>query len=202
MSMTTVYLYGALGRKFGHRWKLDVNSPGEAVRALIANRPDFKTYLLQHSEPGYQVCIGSDPIPNAEGLGYPVGRQAIKIIPVVSGSAKSPWIAILIGAVIIAAAVLAGPAGFMAVPFLSGIQAVLLGSIGASLVMAGISTLLAGTPKSVAPTEAPQNKPSELFSGPVNTTQQGHPVPIGYGRLRVGSAVISAGIVTEEAGPQ
>ena len=42
------------------------------------------------------------------------------------------------------------------------------------------------------------NTPSYLFNGAVNTTAQGHPVPIGYGRLIVGSAVISASIVTTE----
>jgi predicted phage tail protein len=35
---------------------------------------------------------------------------------------------------------------------------------------------------------------SYLFSGPVNTAGQGIPVPIGYGRLRVGSSVISASL--------
>ena len=39
---------------------------------------------------------------------------------------------------------------------------------------------------------------SYTFSGPVNTTAQGQPVPVGYGRLIVGGAVISAGITTEE----
>jgi predicted phage tail protein len=32
----------------------------------------------------------------------------------------------------------------------------------------------------------------------VNTTAQGHPVPVGYGRMIVGSAVISAGIDVDE----
>ena len=32
------------------------------------------------------------------------------------------------------------------------------------------------------------------FNGVVNTTAQGNPVPLGYGRMIVGSAVVSAGI--------
>jgi predicted phage tail protein len=35
-------------------------------------------------------------------------------------------------------------------------------------------------------------------NGSVNTSAQGYPVPVGYGRMIVGSAVISAGIVAEE----
>jgi predicted phage tail protein len=35
--------------------------------------------------------------------------------------------------------------------------------------------------------ERPENKPSFLFDGPVNTITQGHPVPVGYGKAFVGS---------------
>ena len=54
------------------------------------------------------------------------------------------------------------------------------------------------TPKATEPSERPENKPSYSFNGAVNTTAQGHPVPVGYGRLIVGSAVISAGIDVDE----
>ncbi|HNQ32149.1 MAG TPA: hypothetical protein PKJ93_00055, partial [Methanoculleus sp.] len=37
-----------------------------------------------------------------------------------------------------------------------------------------------------------------LDIGPVNTMAQGHPVPVGYGEMIVGSAVISAGIEIDE----
>ena len=45
---------------------------------------------------------------------------------------------------------------------------------------------------------SPENKPSYNFNGPVNTTAQGHPVPLCYGRMIVGSAVISAGLETRQ----
>ena len=189
--MTTVYLYGHLGRRFGWRWQLEVSSPAEAVRAIIANRPDFHAYLVRHSAPGYQVFIGPDPVRDAEGLSYPIGRQAIKIVPVVAGAAKSPIIGIIIGVVIIAVAAVSFQYEFIP----SGV-ALAIGAIGVSLVIGGVSQLLAGTPEQLEVSERPANKPSYLFNGPVNTTAQGHPVPIGYGRLRVGSAVISAGITT------
>jgi predicted phage tail protein len=196
--MTNIYLYGALGRKFGYRFKFDISSPGEAVRALMANFSDFQRYMIQHSLPGYQIFIGPDPIPGPEGLQYPVGRQAIKIVPVVAGAAKSGIIPIIIGVVIIAAAVALGPLGWGVI---GGYAALSVGFIGAGLVLNGVTTLLAGAPKAPEPFEPPQNKPSNLFNGPVNTTAQGQPVPIGYGRLRVGSAVISAGITTTDIAP-
>jgi predicted phage tail protein len=192
--MTNVYLYGALGRKFGHRFRFEINSPGEAVRAIVANKPEFQRYLIEHSLPGYQIFIGPDPIPSVKGLECPVGQQAIKIVPVVAGAAKSPVIGILIGVAIIAAAVALGPAGFGVIATWGTVVAV--GSIGAGLVIGGISQLIAGAPKAPEIAERPENRPSNIFNGPVNTMAQGHPVPIGYGRLRIGSAVISAGITT------
>lgn len=191
--MTTVYLYGHLGRRFGWRWRLDVSSPAEAVRAISANRPEFQSYMIRHSRPGFQVCIGPDPIRDESGLHHPTGRQAIKIVPVVAGAEKSPFIGIILGVVIIAAAVVASPLSF---GLLSSSTALLVGGIGASLAIGGISQLIAGTPAAPGPVEKPENLPSNVFNGPVNTTAQGHPVPIGYGRLRIGSAVISAGIST------
>ena len=209
--MTNVYLYGHLGRKFGHRWTLDVASPAEAVRALMANRPDFQRYLQAHSEPGYQVFIGADPIPGAHALHHPVGKQSIKIVPVVHGGAKSPTINIIIGIVIIVAAVvtlqpellaleagaLGGLAGAAAGGGIAGSIALSAGFIGAGLVVSGLTTLLTRQPAAQT-RETPANTPSTIFGGPVNTISGGHPVPIGYGRLRVGSAVISAGISTKD----
>jgi len=60
---------------------------------------------------------------------------------------------------------------------------------------------LAGTPAAPGIAEKEANRPSFLFSNVVNTTAQGHCVPVGYGRMRVGSAVISAGITTEDIAP-
>lgn len=207
--MTTVYLYGHLGRRFGFRFRLDVSSPAEAVRAIIANCPDFQAYMIQHSAPGYQVFVGPEPIRGAERLGDPIGRQSIKIVPVIAGAAKDPTIGIIVGAIIVIAAVVsfqpyAVPLGLTTAAgglTVAGQLVLTAGFIGAGLVVGGVSQLLAGTPKAPGISEKEANRPSFLFNGVVNTTAQGHPVPIGYGRMRVGSAVISAGITTEDIAP-
>lgn len=187
--MTNVYLYGALGRKFGFRWSLEVSSPGEAIRAIVANRPDFQRYLNTHSLPGYQVFIGKDPIANEHGLVNPVGRQCVKIVPVLQGAAKSGVFNVIIGVLLIITAVALVATGNPG-------AALPLGSIGLSLLIGGVTQLLAKAPNLGGPKEEIKNSPSALFNGPVNTVTQGHPVPIGYGRLRIGSQVISAGIGT------
>lgn len=48
--------------------------------------------------------------------------------------------------------------------------------------------------KGLSAKDSAENKPSYNFNGAVNTTAQGNPVPLGYGRMIIGSAVISAGI--------
>ena len=57
--------------------------------------------------------------------------------------------------------------------------------------------LFAPPEPTIVDTEQVENKPSYLFDGAVNTTRQGNAVPVGYGRLRVGSQVISAGLTAQ-----
>jgi predicted phage tail protein len=60
-----------------------------------------------------------------------------------------------------------------------------------SVLAAAVSYILFSQSKPPRP-EDPVQKSSYLFQGAANTAAQGNFVPIGYGRLRVGSAVISA----------
>lgn len=129
-------------------------------------------------------------------------------MPVVAGAAqgKDPVIGIIVGVMLVAVAVVTfqyeilpfalttGAGGLTA----AGSAMMSVGFMGAGMAIGGVATLLAGNPKTPGPTEKPENKPSFIFNGAVNTTAQGHPVPIGYGRLRVGSAVISAGMAAED----
>lgn len=62
-------------------------------------------------------------------------------------------------------------------------------------IAAGISYVLFSQSKPPRPDD-PTQKSSFLFQGAVNTTAQGGFVPIGYGRLRVGSSVISASSIS------
>lgn len=76
------------------------------------------------------------------------------------------------------------------------VLAVAAKGLGMSLAMAGITEML--TPKGLSARDRPKNGASYTFNGPVNTTAQGNPVPLGYGRMIIGSAVISAGIYSAD----
>ena len=81
----------------------------------------------------------------------------------------------------------------------AGSVAFAVGMIGASLLLGGVSMLLAGTPQipgtDLDKGESPEDVPSYFFRGAVNTSGQGRPVPVLIGRLKIGSHVASLGVV-------
>lgn len=197
--MTPVILLGELGRKYGRRFKLDVRTPAEAVRALAANFPDFEKTVLAHKA-GFRVLIGREECGESELLN-PAGRQSITIVPMVAGAGGLGKI-ILGAALITASFYIPGSMAAIDAALMTGVSVTTMATFafttGVSLALQGTAEMLAPNPVSNGPQERPENQPSYVFNGPVNTTAQGHPVPVGYGRLRIGSAVISAGITTEE----
>ena len=202
----TVRLYGKLGAQFGRVWRLAVDSPAEAVRALCALAPGFECELMTAHDRGvaFGVFVGRRNI-GADELGMPGGDDDIRIAPVISG-AKSGWAQIIIGAVIIAAATyFGGPMGaqgaysVVGTWMAGGIAGAAVG-MGAAMILGGIVQVLTPTPKGIATRDGPDNGASYNFNGAVNTTAQGNPVPLLYGDLIVGSAVISGAIYAEDQG--
>lgn len=196
--MVPVLLLGDLGKRYGRKFTLDVKTPAEAIRALVANFPDIQKHMADRY---YRVVVGREDAGTDE-LHNPAGRQVIKIVPVVTGAGGGMG-KILLGAIIIGAAFFTGGASLAASGFLiGGITTTFWGgialSIGASLMLGGAAQMLAPTQAAGKPSEDSGKNPSYAFNGPVNTTAQGQPIAVGYGRLRVGSAVISAGITTED----
>jgi len=198
--MKTVYLHGELADKFTDKVVLDIHSVGEAIRALKANFKGFTDYL-QNYTPGFHIKIG-EIYKDKEGLNDLIGNsEDIHIIPAIAGSGKLGTI--IIGAFLIwatwgvGATAIAGQAatGFAA----TWPGAAIASQIGVGLVLSGISALLFAPPKSTV-NQKEENTPNTYFSGAVNTIAQGNPVPIGYGELIIGSAVISAGISVDSIG--
>ena len=75
-----------------------------------------------------------------------------------------------------------------------------IAGIGAMIALGGVSQLLSPTPHA-APSysaERPEARPSFIYNGPTNTAEQGGPVPVVYGRMRVGSALVSSSVSTDQ----
>lgn len=200
--MKTVILNGKLGKLFGRKHRMAVKTAAEAVRALVANFPAIEKHIVENTTVGYRVKLHKATMMDAQEMHHPVGGNTITITPVLAGS-KSIFGAILMGAAFIALAFATGGASIAASGFLvGGITTTFWGGIavglGVSMVLGGIAQMIAPMPKAGDPKERPENQPSYGFNGAVNTSAQGQPVPIGYGRLMVGGAIISAGYSTEE----
>ncbi|WP_211451156.1 tail assembly protein [Collimonas antrihumi] len=194
--MRKVQLCGHLGKKFGRVFELDVSSPAEAIRALCANFPDFEAYMYAHSQPGFRVYVGRYNV-GEEELPSLSADSTIKFVPVVRGSGKGGIGQIIIGALLIAAAFYTNGATLAGGTLTASTVGGMTLSFGASLIIGGVTQMLTSSPQAMSQ-NAVNNQPSYAFNGPVNTVAQGNPVPILYGRLIVGSQVISAGLSVDQ----
>lgn len=212
--MRVVRLNGELGKKYGRVHKLDVRTPAEAVRALISNFPGLQQDLATSHQRGVGYkCVVDRAQVGEDELSYPMS-QSFSITPVIGGAGKLGSIILgvaLLGVALVATGGLAGigisgfggaAAGTAAtmstgIGFL-GLTYGNIAFLGAALILGGVAQMLAPTPKAA---EAAKREENPYFDGAVNSTSQGVPVPVGYGRCIVGSAVISASITTEEVYP-
>lgn len=196
--MKTILLYGELGKQFGKRHRFAVRNVAEAIRALKANFKGFEPLMCSAEKYGigFRVVVGKESLTDLGQIKNPVGsEEVIKIIPVLFGS-KSGFFKIFLGIALVAAAVAITVATGGT---LTGVAAHLVnagGMIGVSMIIGGVAQLLSKPPEGKSQEDS--RKDSYIFSGPQNTAVQGKAVPVGYGRMIVGSAVISAGIETHE----
>ncbi len=158
----------------------------------MANYKDFEEFMCNahHHGMGFKVYTGGTGLSELDQLKNVVSdHEVIRIAPAIIGSGGV--LRIFLGAALIAA-------GVVAAYFGQGQIAAGLISAGIGLVIGGVATLLTSPPK-IDGNSNQDKKTSYLFNGPVNSTIQGGSVAVGYGRLIIGSVVISAGIETHEA---
>ena len=194
--MKVVKVYGALRKLLGKtRFEFVADTPAQAMRALLANFPHLERWLIDSEKNGvaYRVTVGKQKIHNDDmsGMFAPWSEQDVfSITPVLIGAGRGLG-SILVGVAIVAAAVFIPGLGLG----LSGALVTKVGLVGGALILGGIAQMISPVPK--PPREASQLE-SNSFSGVANTVRQGVPVPIAYGRVFVGSAVISAGLDVDQ----
>lgn len=187
----TIRLYGKLGARFGRVHRLAVANAAEAARALCVLLPGFKQELATSEERGirYAVFVGKENV-GEDRLHEPPGGQDIRIAPVLHGSKRGGVLQTIVGVVlVVVGAVISYFGGGLGAPIMK---------IGAAMILGGVVQMLSPQPRGLSAKDSPNNGASYNFNGPVNTTAQGNPVPILYGRLVVGSAVISGGVYAED----
>lgn len=183
--MQTVLLSGSLAKLFGRRHRMITRGGWRDIMGYFKQFPGFEQHMSESSSKGlrYAIFNGKENLSERD-LEKPTGRDAIRIVPVISGSKRAGLLQTIVGAVLIAAS------------FIPGFQG--LAPAGIALVAGGVIQMLSPQAKGLGTQDSSNNRPSYSFNGAVNTSVQGNPVPLLYGRMIVGSAVISAGIYSED----
>ena len=200
MSLTKVTLHGNLGKEIGKDWKLEVESIPEAMHAInvMTDSKLFKTIIENDKQNvKYRVLVNGksaisksiekiEDAPQSE-LFIKRNMESLDIVPVLEGAggggedSGKDWMMVMGGAL-----TMGGGFGME-----SAFGATLI-QLGLFAVITGLSNLLAEPPEfeDFREIDAVNKRESYLFNGPINTYNPGGPVPVGYGRLLVGSATI------------
>ena len=212
--MKVVKVYGALRKRLGQcRFEFDVNTPAQAIKALCVNFPGLEKWLIDSEQDGvgYRVAVSREKVTedNLAPLAMPFSdREVFSITPVVAGAGRGAG-QILLGAALITAAVFMAPAAAAGGGFLTagatgttlstmGYVSLAVGNLGISLALGGIAQAISPQPNLDSTLDESVQLESFTFSNVVNTQRQGMPVPIAYGRLFVGSAVLSSGLDVDQ----
>lgn len=203
--MVTINLHDKLGRMVGKsQFKLAVFSVSEAIHAInVLTGGRLYKVLKELGHDKFEVKINNhlfkknrnweekldlealNEIRDSELCFKNKKLERIDIVPIIQAAEDA--LAIILGALLIIVGVILIATGAGS-PF--GV-ALIMGGIG--LVAAGVINLLATPPQFDDFREIEQGgRRSYLFNGPQNTIREGGPVPVGYGRLIVGSQTISA----------
>jgi len=213
--MKTVKVYGALRKRLGQcRFEFDVATPAQAIKALCVNFDGLEKWLIdsQHDGVGYRLTVSKEKVTddNVAPALLPFSDQEVfSITPVIAGAGRGGN-TILAGAALIALAVVtyggslavsglgvtakAGLTGFAAT---GAAVAASAATVGAGLIILGAAQIISPLPEPNQLEEAAQLE-SFTISNVINTSRQGLPVPIAYGRLFVGSAVLSSGLDVDQ----
>ncbi|PYY88085.1 tail assembly protein [Pseudomonas sp. TKO26] len=181
--MQTILLSGSLAKLFGRRHRVVTRGGWRDVMGYFKQFPGFERHMAESSRKGlrYAIFYGKENISEAD-LGKPTGRDVIRIVPVVTGSKRAGMLQTIVGAVLVVVGLVYSP----------------LLPVGIAMLAGGVIQMLSPQAKGLGTQDSPNNRASYSFNGAVNTSVQGNPVPLLYGRMIVGSAVISAGIYSED----
>lgn len=194
-----VRLYGKLGAQFGRVHRLAVANTAEAIRALCVVLPGFEQALVSSEERGirYACFLGKRNIGEDE-IRVPPGDDVIRIAPILAGAKQGGLFQTLLGAALIVAAFYMPASIALPLGAKGAIAAPMMLSMGVSMALGGVVQMLSPQQRGLSAKDGPDNGASYNFNGPVNTSAQGNSVPVLYGRMICGSAVISAGIYAED----
>ena len=179
--MVNVRFYGSL-KQFGTEFRLDCKTPAEVVQALTSQIPKLRQFIQQGL---FTVRVGREYLDNRyleQGLNQHLKDDStVHFTPVLKGSKKAGLFQTIVGAVMVVVGAV--------------FQQYYLVGAGIAMVAGGVAQMLTKMPPMSTGKDA-ERKQSTSFSNLSNMAAQGRPMPLAYGRIRVGSLIISQGIET------
>ena len=173
--MTNVYLGGRLGKIVGKRFKFHTRNLKEVFDAIEANTNKLRSFLLKDKKRVLAIFVNDREIDSSTGLMTNVQGKTVKVLPMLKGGFVKT------AAAIVAVLKITGTAAKVATFIITAVLYAAL-SFGISLLMAKL--MAEDDPES-------ENTTSFIFGQAENVTSQGGPVPVGYGRMIIGSRVVS-----------
>lgn len=188
--MVNVRFYGSL-KQFGSDFRLDCQTTAEVIHALTSQIPKLRQFIQQGL---FTVRVGRDYFDNRyleKGLSQKLKDDAtVHFTPALKGSKRGGLFGVITGVALIAGALALGQLGIIGAN-----AAWMVGGLGASLLLGGVAQMLTKMPDMKLGSEK-EKKQSTSFTNLSNMAAQGRIVPLAYGRIRVGSLIISQGIET------
>jgi len=184
--MTTVSLEGRLGQVIGKNFSFKTRNLREVFSAIEANTGKFRSYLQGNGRRRFAVFVNGKEVCDKNDFNVNVKGKEVLIIPLLMGGLVATSAAIttaMLGSAMV------GTVAFKVVNFVVGTVLMAALSFGISLLIAKI--LKPDDPESL-------NTSSFIFGQAENITRQGVVVPVGYGRMQIGSRVISVNIVNSD----
>lgn len=186
--MTTIFLYGKIAQKYGKKFKFAISRPKDAIAAIDTIHEGFSKDLIDMGNAGqqYSVVVDDQIVGGVEDFAGKKKIKEVHIVPTIFGAG--------VGALVTGVVALATYVGTYGV--VSALVSQLLLAVAFSAISFGIQALMSKPPKensasaSASSSTTSATSKSFLFTNKENVKQQGNPVPLGYGRLRIGSAVV------------
>jgi len=186
--MKTIYLHGAIGKKFGKKWTMCISDRNELIKAINANCEGFAEYIIQQALEGNEhYMLAKNPKElksNQDCLDNLVKddclQEEIHIVPQVYGGFIASAIAFVTTLSATSAAVVAMSA-----------------AVWAGLSQLAISALTAtdDSDKKTSRGDTSSTK-SLMLASSRETASDGGSVPLGYGRMLIGPVLVSQSMQT------
>jgi predicted phage tail protein len=195
---TQIYIHGILAKKFGKHFTGFVKDAYSAIKLIDANKNGFFKALMDLNKKNifYAIVCDSKVIENENDFLEKRSIKTINIIPLIVGSGAA--VAVGLGLIIAETGKLT---------LMGTIVAGLVNAAISTAISLGISFLMSAINRQASPQISQQKiavggatafieskGKSYIFSNKQNLVSQGSAIPVGYGKMKTSSNLISASI--------